>query len=1144
MLRDGAKLVFSPRDFNSFLEGDFAAWMDRLHFEIANGNPQALASAVFGISTDELKPDETDEETDLVFRKGREHESDYLKSIRTAHPDLVMIGESGNPIEKTLTAMHEGRSIIYQGRLQAAGLYGISDFLVRAPGVSKLGDFHYEPRDTKLAKSAKPHFIVQLCAYAAILESVQGRRPANFEFISGKRDSLSFRTEDFIYYFRNFWREFCSFQRAFQLSNPPLPINDSSAGRWGAIAGRILESRDHLSRIAGISFGQVHRLNEAGIDTMKGLAALEKDSIPGMSASTFVKLRRQAQAQVRSLGSELPYFELLPPRIDRPRWGLTALPPPSDLDVFFDMEGFPLVEDGLEYLFGASYLENGKRRFVDWWAHDREQERRAFEGFVDWAHARWTQDPTMHIYHYAHYETTALENLAQKHGSREAKVDDLLRNRVVVDLYRIVQQGMVIGTKGYSLKDIECLYQPKRTGAVSTAGGSIVEYQKWLDSGESEDWKSSKILSAIRDYNREDCDSLIGLRDWLIARRDEHGIEFRPPETEETEEKNKPPSESALLAETMLAELQSGRIADPEPARVYKLLAQLLEHHWREARPTFWRKFDRLNATDEELMDDLSCLAGLERTELPPQQLKKSRTIEYRFDPGQDTKLQKDDPCFLTTEPPIRASIHEILPSSGRVTLKLGPSAPDPPPSANLIPDEFVSAAVIAESIQRCVQSWSHGAVKFRAVSDLLHRRPPRVRNYVDGPLIPDSSDSISSIIDLVNRLDDTTLCIQGPPGTGKTYTCAHVITDLLRQGKTIGVTANGHKAIMNVLRNVVEQCRAAGVIASIIKVGKDEDPLIESEEIRLIEPNKAESLANGPVVIGGTAWVFSRPELEQKFDYLFIDEAGQFSLANAVGVGAAARNLVLVGDQMQLAQPTQARHPDESGMSALEYLLDGRATIPPDLGVLLDRTFRLHPGICSFISAAVYEDRLVSHESARHRRLILPPGVQCLRHSTGIEFVRIEHHGRSQYSPEEVASIVGIVADLLPCRVIDGKIERPMTLDDILIVAPYNMQVMRLQSALGDGARVGSVDKFQGQQAPVVIVSMCASTLDDAPRGAEFLLNKNRLNVAISRAQCLAIVVGSPALAAVRCSSVEQMRLVNLYCRLMEYADGLLDVK
>ncbi|MHB1329040.1 MAG: DEAD/DEAH box helicase, partial [Gemmatimonadales bacterium] len=354
------------------------------------------------------------------------------------------------------------------------------------------------------------------------------------------------------------------------------------------------------------------------------------------------------------------------------------------------------------------------------------------------------------------------------------------------------------------------------------------------------------------------------------------------------------------------------------------------------------------------------------------------------------------------------------------------------------------------------------------------------------------------------------------------------------------------HSAIRNLMIKVAEHAALRGKPVRLVKAGPEEDELdtLESHGITTVESKEAAAACDGgPFVLGGTAWVFSRDDLQQpapRLDYLFVDEAGQVSLANLVGMGSAARNLVLIGDQMQLAQPVKGSHPDESGDSCLEYALQDHATVPPDRGVFLPTTWRMHPEICEFISAAVYEGRLHGAPVTRTHRLH-PAGPGSVNRGTGIILIDVEHEGNTQDCEEEVAAIGGVIDQLDATTVeIDGTVRAFDRTRDVLVVAPYNLQVRRLRDAL-PGVQVGTVDKFQGLEAPVVIVSMCASSLDDAPRGAAFLLNPNRLNVAISRAQCLAVVVGSPDLAMTRCTSVAEMKLVNLYCHLRDYATGTL---
>jgi DNA polymerase III delta prime subunit len=799
------------------------------------------------------------------------------------------------------------------------------------------------------------------------------------------------------------------------------------------------------------------------------------------------------------------------------------------------MEGFPYAQGGLEYLFGAVTRNGPEMEFHDWWAHDEAGEKAAFEGFIDWAVARWRRDPSLHIYHYAAYETSAAKRLMGKYATREAEVDDLLRHGVFVDLYAVVRQGFVIGTGSYSLKAIERLYRDSREGDVVSAAGSVIEYQRWIDAGEPGRWQESPILGGIRDYNRADCESTWGLRSWLLDRRRESGIDYLPNPTEQSAPPSTVPAEPTeveAMAARLLERADARAQYEPEESRLDRLVGWLVEFHRREEKPMWWRMFDRHDMSVEERYDDAGCLAGLERTATPARPIKRSSGLEYRFDPAQETKLDVLDECYVAGTADLKCSLSRLDKDAGLVELKVGPGK-TLPPRLCLIPDEYRQAKVIKAAVARYAEGWEQGNGNARAVDDLLSRRAPRTL----------TSSASESLPDLVSRLDHSTLCIQGPPGTGKTYTAAAIIVHLLGQGKRIGVTAQSHKVILNLMGAVHRALGQAGRTYPLYKVPNtsgDNDPLMDQGVIGSAESDAVLALlGGGPVLVGGTAWVFSRPELAGAFDYLFVDEAGQVSLANAVAVGQCARNLILVGDQMQLAQPTQGSHPGETGLSCLEYVLQGHATIPPDMGVFLGTSRRMHPDVCRFISDALYDGRLGSTpETARHR-IVRGPETRLVAAETGVVWVPVTHDGCSQSSDEECDSIVAIVGELLAREVVGGDgATRRMTLDDILIVAPFNMQVRCLEERLGAGARIGSVDKFQGQEAAVVIVSLCSSTLDESPRGAAFLLSPNRLNVAVSRAQALAIVVGCPELLETRCRSVEEMALVNLLCHLVQYAE------
>ena len=1089
------------------------------------------------------RPDD-DAERELIARKGSEHERAFLAALKEKEITIFECPDDDHAANNTLAAMRGGAQVIYQACLRIDRWGGYADFLAKLDGASKLGAHHYEVWDTKLARSAKPYFLVQLCAYAEMLEHIQGVRPKEVEVVLGDGNRLRFTTDKFFYYYRELKRAFGAFHENLDMTSPPNPGGSVTFGRWTDYAQQILEASDDLACVARMTRLQARRFRNDGIKTMTELAATKKDTVPSIAAEIFQRQKLQAGLQLESRGKKRPSFTAVKPSEIDPRRGLAILPPASPGDVFFDMEGYPLAVGGLEYLFGAVYLDGGKSDFKDWWAHNNIEEKAAFEQFIDWVFARWKQDPSMHIYHYASYEVHAMRRLMGKYVTREHEVDDLLRGEVFVDLFTIVRQGLLIGTPSYSLKEVEKLYLEKRTGGVTTAGGSVVAYQRWLDAPDGSTWQKSKKLSEIRDYNRVDCDSTLMLRDWLTGQQKQAYIPFLPKPQKDSKGKKADgaadaPRPTTVLANELLQQVADGKVPK-ERVEVQELLAWLLEFHWREAKPVFWRMFDRREMMEHELIDDLDCLGAIQRTTTARLPIKRSWGYEYKFDPDQDTKLHEGSTCYFAHDLSLGCEITAFDPVNGILEIKLGPSAPKPPNRLSLIPNEYVHAEPIPSAILRFVAAWSQRMSVSKAVEDILFRRPPRVKGHTGGPLI-NTSPTASEIVDVATRLDESALFIQGPPGTGKTFTAAAIIVNLLSLGKTIGITSNSHKAILNAMHAVILAAEKSGKKFSLIKVGgEDDDQFIRDGRISYTKSELNPAIIQPGVVIGGTAWLFSRDELVNKFDYLIVDEAGQVALANVVAAGQSARNLILVGDQMQLAQPIQGSHPGESGSSALDYLLQDKATVPPEFGIFLDVTWRMHPHICSFISDAVYDGRLKPHPDNRKLEVrCADPKKASFRRTCGLAFVEVPHEFNAQSSDEEVEAIEKIVRELLGRCVVDrdGK-EHVLTIQDILIVAPYNMQVRRLKARLGRDAKVGSVDKFQGQEAPVVIISMCASAAEDVPRGIEFILNKNRLNVAVSRAMCLAIVVGCRGLMVPRCTTIKQMEMANLYCWLAAHAE------
>ncbi|MBC7530229.1 MAG: TM0106 family RecB-like putative nuclease, partial [Oligoflexus sp.] len=823
-------------------------------------------------------------------------------------------------------------------------------------------------------------------------------------------------------------------------------------------------------------------------------------------------------------------------------------------DIFFDIEGFPLDEGGLEYLWGSTYFDaEGQRVFKDFWAHNPEEEREAFKGFIEWAYGLWKNDPSMHIYHYASYEITACRRLMGRYGVCEQEVDELLRNEVFVDLYKIVKNGLLLGETSYSIKKVELLYRGNRDTAVGNGADSIVVYQTWRDLNEQglegRSWDNSSILADIRNYNIDDCNSTQELVVWLRSQQKLANFSYLGRTTKVEDEKTEEINERIHLRDRLLKRSLEGVETNPIAAGLDEQIAWSLEFHRRESKPIFWRLFDRMATAPDELVDDLDCLVNCRRTEREPfKDSPKARnlTYEYRFDLSQGFKATVSEFYIWGAEgedgKKVKASFCREVSQleKGLICLKSGLEMPA---ILTLIPDEYVNPNPIPAAIELFAQEYEQSGSELgkNALLDFLRRGAPRFTSKFEeartSRSIVNSQDPkkrLAEIVAAVKSLDSSYLVIQGPPGAGKTYTGKHIICELLKGGARIGISSNSHKAIQNLLIGAAELARKDGIAANFVCTKEGDDALVDLG-IKVVVNAKLAAQTDGACVLGTTAWGFAREDLAAKLDYLFIDEAGQVPVANLIAMSRSATNLVLMGDQMQLGQPSQGTHPGESGASILDYLLRGQPTIPPHMGVFLDTTFRMHSQVNAFISRHIYEGKLLSDPSADLRSIKVPDGYKGeLDREQGIIFVPVAHEGNSQASDEEVARIALLVHELVGCELETEDGKRPLTLADMLFVSPYNHQVTKLKQALGDSAKVGSVDRFQGQEAPVVFFSLCSSTVAESARGMNFLFDRNRLNVAVSRAQCLVIVVGNPGLIEARPGNVDQMRSLNLVCALI----------
>lgn len=1114
--------VYSPSDLTGYLACDHLLTLEL----------RAMTGEI-------TRPERDDPELAILAKRGMEHETRYLEQLHAEGKSITVVGADRDQLsasglsrlrelnDRTIAALRAGPDVIYQGAFFDGRWQGFADFLLRVEVPSRLGSFSYEVADTKLARHAKAAALLQTCAYSAQLQAIQGTAPESIHVVLGDQTTASFRYKDYAAYFRAVRDRFDGATATRERSTYPDRVEHCEVCRWSDDCTAQWRADDHLIFVAGLGRLQATKLTSGGIPTLTALAQSVANHVTGMGDHTLQRLELQAQLQVKQRESNAVTYQLLTP--EGPDRGLARLPEPSDGDLFFDMEGDPLIEDGLEYLFGVAWQENGEVQFHAFWAHDRAAEKRAFEDFIDFVLDRRERFPDMHVYHYAAYEETAMKRLMGMHATREDAVDDFLRAGVLVDLYRVVRQGVAVSQESYSIKKLEPLYGLERGGAISDAGGSIVAYETWLETHDQ------GILDDIEAYNKDDCVSTLGLRGWLLERRLEaervFGMPLRLSETSRPEESKAPPEdENAGLIQQLCADVPAEGRSPDQQARW--LLAQLLGYHRREKKSQWWEYFDRCDMSELELLEDGHCIAGLEPDGEPikaPGARSRSWHRRYRFPADQEHRFKVG---HKTHDPVTKERAGEIL-ELGHGTILLNHGLNQMPTPRALVPPVEFNEREQKEALLRLAQWVATNGIDApgygRAARDILLRRAPRRAG--GGPLREPGENAATAARRLGLELDGGCLPIQGPPGTGKTFTGAEMAIDLALAGKKVGVVAQSHAVVGNFLDEIVRRAHARGVTVRLAQ-RSDEGQGAADQEIERIQSNEVRAKLDGGIqVVGGTSFVFAREDVAGAFDVLFIDEAGQFALANAIAVSGATSSIVLLGDPNQLPQPSQGSHPLGSAVSVLEHVLGDDVTIAEDAGLFLDRTWRLRPEICSFISDAFYEGRLAPTEETMRRSLAGIPN--------GMRFEPVEHTGNKIESQEEAERVRALLGELLGQRWTDERGTRPIGLADILIVAPYNAQVELLLEQLPAGARVGTVDKFQGQQAPITIYSMTSSSVDDAPRGMDFLYSRNRLNVAVSRAQGLAIVVASPALFHVRCKTPKQMRLANALCLFAEMAQS-----
>ncbi|BDZ39425.1 TM0106 family RecB-like putative nuclease [Microbacterium suwonense] len=1043
-------------------------------------------------------------------------------------------------VADTERALRSSASVVFQAAFSTPEFVGFADFLRRDDE-----DGLWRVQDSKLARTARSTALMQLAAYVDQLDRLGIRRSDEVDLLLGDGTTSTHRVDDILplFHVRRARLRALIADRAIEQgpAGEPLAWGDdrddlqvAACGRCATCEEQVTAHRD-LLMVARMRPAQRQRLRAAGVFTIDDLAAASA-APDGMNLDTFTALRAQArlQAGVALEPGDVPPYELVSAN------AIGMMPRPNRGDLFFDFEGDPLytepvasAEDkplwGIDYLFGWT---DDQEQYTALWAHTFADERRALLDFLEFVKLRRRTHPDMHIYHYAPYETSHLAAMAARYGVGEADVDRLLREGVFVDLYPIVLRSVRIGSRSYSIKKLEPLYMGDevRTSDVQKGDDSIVQYvQARALAAAGADAEAQSILDDLADYNRYDCVSTRRLRNWLIGLARAEGVLPAPPDDPETRAYEPTPLSLALQAEAQHAQ------AEGRSGEEFRVAAAAIDYYPREAK-SFWQgHFQRLRepvSIWESTRDVLRIDSGSSTIDddwgIGEGQRTQTRLLSLRGEvaPGSTIgagarpfALYAMPAPFSTSAPsrvihvPHEVEVLEVL-DDGYVVRErtVGGQTWDDLPVA-LAPAAPPNAATQQGAIEEWAASVHHAAPGFPAdaATDILRRIAPRT---VSGAPLPDAGDDrIDAIVRGIRDLDSSYLAVQGPPGTGKTYTGSQVIARLVNEhGYRVGVVAQSHAIVENLLERIV----ADGVpAAKVAKKPKDDDAQHAFTVIR--KDGMSAFLAEhalGGAVVGGTAWDFSNTRrVDRKgLDLLVIDEAGQFSLASTIAVAASAKRLLLLGDPQQLPQVSQGTHPEPVNTSALGWVMDGSSVIDPAYGYFLAESWRMHPSVAAPVSQLSYAGRLASAPGTDGR---LIDGVD-----PGLHIVPVRHRGNATQSIEEAAEVVRIVRDLVGRDYVDGMADAgpwPLKQSDIIVVAPYNAQKQLIHDELVTaglgGVAVGTVDNFQGKEAVVSITSLAASSGRDAPRGSDFLLLQNRLNVAISRAKSAAYLVHSPAL-------------------------------
>lgn len=1085
-------------------------------------------------------PSWRDPSLDVLKMRGEAHEAAYVAYLKDKGLSSAYL--RGQSPESTIDAMKRGLDVIVQASLSSGHWSGYADILIKVPGTSKFGDWSYEVQDTKLSQNTRASAILQLCLYTDLLATLQDEVPESMYIVKPGTDFPAelYRFADFQAYYRLVKENLEHTMMHTDVATYPDPAEHCSICSWWQVCDRQRHDDDHLSLVAGmrsLHIGELQRQQITTLEQFANAAQLEKPERGNQEA--FARKQRQAKIQFEGRMQNRLLHDLLPMEAGR---GLNRLPAPNEGDIYFDIEGDAFYENGgLEYVFGYAWKENGKLVYERIWSSNRNEERRAFEKFMRVILGRWKRCPKMYIYHFAPYEPTAIKRLARVHALFEQDVDTLLRAERFVDLHTAFKEALLASVERYSLKELERFTEYVRKIDLHDASVARKTVELALELHDLPSIPKQTIV-ALEEYNEDDCLATEALHWWLENMRADlirSGTEIQRPELktgEASDNVQQTENRSQAIYNALTEKLPEDRTVWTDEHEAKWLLAHQIEYFRREDKSAWWEYFRVHELEHEELLDERKAITGLQFIGVLPKD-KGERNVTHRYSyPPQELSIDDGD-SLVVVKGEAMGSVKAISLDDHTIDIKKTAKAADIHPVSVHVPGRVEPKVLINALLDVADAVAEYGlshSWQFHASKDLLMKRNPLLVDGTEGAYVKPGEDTVDATIRIALNLDRSHLAIQGPPGSGKTYTGARMIIALIRAGKKVGITAVSHKVIRNLSLAVLKE--AADMNFRVGFVHKTRDNSDDCPDA-IFETDKSDEviagLADGKVGCG-TAWLWSEDNSREKLDYLFVDEAGQMSLSHVLAASRATKNLVLLGDPQQLEQPQRGAHPEGSDVAALAYLLEGRLTMPEGRGLFLGTTRRLHPDICRFTSEIFCEGKLHSLDGLEKQ--VISGGTSF--DGSGLFYVPVNHKGNQSKALEEIDAIANIVGNLLRGGQWTGAkgLTQPLKREDILIVAPFNAQVSALRERL-PGVAIGTVDKFQGQEAAVVIYSMTSSTVEDAPRGMTFLFSPNRLNVATSRARCICILVANPDLLHPECRTIDQMRWANALCRYSELA-------